>query len=74
MQVRAKAGEGSRRALGAEGAERASPPEAAARPPKGPEGSEADLREMLGARDELMNRCLSRQTLSPFHPHPRDHS
>ena len=54
-QPRIKAGEGSKRALGFDAAD--SPGQAdAAVVPKSAEGSEADLREMLGARDELMNR------------------
>ena len=56
MQVRTKGGEVSRRALGFDGAAVGGQSEGAAAP-KSAEGSEADLREMLGIRDELMNRC-----------------
>ena len=55
MQVRTKGGEGSRRALGFDGAVAGGQSEGAAAP-RSAEGSEADLREMLGIRDELMNR------------------
>ena len=54
-QPRVKAGEGSKRALGFEAADAQGHADAPVAP-KSAEGSEADLREMLGARDELMNR------------------
>ena len=54
-QPRVKAGEGSKRALGFDAPDAQSKADAAVAP-KNAEGSEADLREMLGARDELMNR------------------
>lgn len=56
-QARPKPGEGSKRALGFEAADAQGQADAAMAP-KSAEGAETDLREMLGARDELMNRCL----------------
>lgn len=57
MQVRSKAGEGSKRALGFEAADVSSQADTDMLT-KSAGGSEADLCEMLSARDELMNRCF----------------
>ena len=56
IQVRVRAGEGTRRAGNSEAAEQAE----AGLPARAGDGPEADLRDMLTARDELMNRCCTR--------------
>ena len=56
MQVRVRAGEGTKRAGNAEATEQAE----AGLPARAGDGPEADLRDMLTARDELMNRCYIR--------------
>ena len=64
MQARPKAREGTQRALGFDTAEVRGQADAAVAP-KNADGSEADLREMLGARDELMNRWRLCSSLAP---------
>ena len=56
-QVQSKAGEGPKRNLGFEAADVSSQADTDMLS-KSTGGSEADLCERLGARDELMNRCL----------------
>ena len=56
MQVRVRAGEGTKRAGNSEATEQAE----AGLPARAGDGPEADLRDMLTARDELMNRCCTR--------------
>ena len=59
VQVRVRAGEGTKRAGNSEATEQAE----AGLPARAGDGPEADLRDMLTARDELMNRCCT-QTLA----------
>ena len=64
VQARPKGREGTQRALGFNAAEALGQADTAATS-KSAEGSEADLREMLGARDELMNRWRPCPSLAP---------
>lgn len=59
IQVRVRAGEHTKRAGNSEATEQAE----AGLPARAGDGPEADLRDMLTARDELMNRCCT-QTLA----------
>ena len=63
IQVRVRAGEGTKRAGNSEITEQAG----AGLPARAREGPEADLRDMLSARDELMNRCCTRPHLLHAH-------